>query len=225
MASALLRMGRIKGVKRPAIATPIPVPGSTPTVMLDAGANAEVQADWLVQFAQMGSIYARHRFDIDNPRVGLLSIGEEASKGDSLRKETHELLAVTPGINFIGNVEGRDIMSDELDVCVTDGFTGNVVLKTLEGGMKAVIAALLDAFSPEEFKPHADALMPALLPLYATLSPDTYGGAILLGVDGVCIIAHGSSSAEAIRNGIGVARDMIEHEITAEITAAIAATR
>jgi phosphate acyltransferase len=225
MASALLRMGRIKGVKRPAIATPIPVPGSTPTVLLDAGANAEVQADWLVQFAQMGSIYARHRFDIDNPRVGLLSIGEEATKGDSLRKETHELLARTPGINFIGNVEGRDIMSDELDVCVTDGFTGNVVLKTLEGGMKAVIGALLDAFSPEELKPHADSLMPALLPLYATLSPDTYGGAILLGVDGVCIIAHGSSSPEAIRNGIGVARDMIEHEITAEITAAIAATR
>ncbi len=225
MASALLRMGRIKGVKRPAIATPIPVPGSTPTVMLDAGANAEVQADWLVQFAQMGSIYARHRFDIDNPRVGLLSIGEEATKGDTLRKETHELLAVTPGINFIGNVEGRDIMSDELDVCVTDGFTGNVVLKTLEGGMKAVIGALLEAFSPEEFKPHADALMPALLPLYAALSPDTYGGAILLGVDGVCIIAHGSSNAEAIRNGIGVARDMITHEITAEITAAIAATR
>ena len=173
----------------------------------------------------MGSIYARHRFDIDNPRVGLLSIGEEATKGDSLRKETHELLARTPGINFIGNVEGRDIMSDELDVCVTDGFTGNVVLKTLEGGMKAVIGALLDAFSPEELKPHADSLMPALLPLYATLSPDTYGGAILLGVGGVCIIAHGSSSPEAIRNGIGVARDMIEHEITAEITAAIAATR
>jgi glycerol-3-phosphate acyltransferase PlsX len=224
MASALLRMGRIRGVKRPAIATPIPVPGSTPTVMLDAGANAEVQADWLVQFAQMGSIYARHRFDIDNPRVGLLSIGEEASKGDSLRKEAHELLAATPGINFIGNVEGRDIMSDELDVCVTDGFTGNVVLKTLEGGMKAVIGALLDAFSAEEYKPHADALMPALLPLYATLSPDTYGGAILLGVDGVCIITHGSSSAEAMRNGIGVARDMIDHEITAEIAAAIAST-
>jgi len=224
MASALLRMGRIKGVKRPAIATPIPVPGSTPTVMLDAGANAEVQADWLVQFAQMGSIYAHHRFDIDNPRVGLLSIGEEASKGDTLRKEAFELLAATSGINFIGNVEGRDIMSDELDVCVTDGFTGNVVLKTLEGGMKAVIGALLDAFSPAEYKPHADALMPALLPLYATLSPDTYGGAILLGVDGVCIISHGSSSAEAIRNGIGVARDMIEHEVTAEIAAAIAAT-
>jgi phosphate acyltransferase len=221
MAAALLRMGRISGVKRPAIATPIPVPGSTPTVMLDAGANAEVQAEWLVQFAQMGSIFARHRFDIDAPRVGLLSIGEEATKGDTLRKETHELLAVTPGINFIGNIEGRDIMSDDVDVCVTDGFTGNVVLKTLEGGMKTVIRALLDAFSPDEYKEHADALLPALLPLYATLSPDTYGGAILLGVDGVCIIAHGSSNAEAMRNGIGVARDMIEHDITAEISAAI----
>lgn len=225
MASALLRMGRIKGVKRPAIATPIPVPGSTPTVLLDAGANAEVQAEWLVQFGQMGSIFARHRFDIDNPRVGLLSIGEEATKGDSLRKETHALLAATPGINFIGNVEGRDIMSDEVDVCVTDGFTGNVVLKTLEGGMKTVISALLEAFDQPEFKEHADALMPALLPLYTSLSPDTYGGAILLGVDGVCIISHGSSSADAMRNGIGVARDMVEHNITAEITKAIAATR
>lgn len=225
MASALLRMGRIKGVKRPAIATPIPVPGSTPTVLLDAGANAEVQAEWLVQFGQMGSIFAHHRFGIENPRVGLLSIGEEASKGDSLRKETNELLAGTPGINFVGNVEGRDIMGTEVDVVVTDGFTGNVVLKTLEGGMKTVISALLEAFDAPEFKEHADALMPALLPLYTSLSPDTYGGAILLGVDGVCIISHGSSSADAIRNGIGVARDMVEHDITAEITAAIAATR
>ncbi|MEP1123086.1 MAG: phosphate acyltransferase PlsX [Ilumatobacter sp.] len=225
MAAALLRMGRIKGVKRPAIATPIPVPGSTPTVLLDAGANAEVQADWLVQFAQMGSIFARHRFDIANPRVGLLSIGEESTKGDSLRKETNELLAATPGIDFVGNVEGRDIMTDEIDVCVTDGFTGNVVLKTLEGGMKTVISALLEAFDAPEYKEHADALMPALLPLYTSLSPDTYGGAILLGVDGVCIISHGSSSADAMRNGIGVARDMVEHRITDEITTAIAATR
>ena len=221
MASALLRMGRIKGVNRPAIATPIPVPGTTPTVLLDAGANAEVQPDWLVQFGQMGSIYARHRFDIDNPRVGLLSIGEESTKGDQLRKDTHDLLAHTPGINFIGNVEGRDVMSDEVDVCVTDGFTGNVVLKTLEGGMKTVIAALLEAFSQDGYREHADALMPALLPLYTSLSPDTYGGAILLGVDGVCIIAHGSSSAEAIRNGIDVARDMVAHDMTAEIAAAI----
>ena len=223
MASALLRMGRISGVKRPAIATPIPVPGSTPTVLLDAGANAEVQPEWLVQFAAMGSVYARHRFDIPTPRVGLLSIGEEPGKGDTLRKEAYELLAAAPGIDFLGNVEGRDVMSDTVDVCVTDGFTGNVVLKTLEGGMKAVIAALLGAFAADEYREHADALMPALLPLYEQLSPDTYGGAILLGVDGVCIISHGSSSSTAIANAVRVARDMLEHDIVAELASAIAA--
>jgi len=224
MAAALLRMGRISGVKRPAIATPIPVPGSTPTVLLDAGANAEVQADWLVQFGLMGSVYARHRFGIDAPRVGLLSIGEEPGKGDSLRKEAYELLSQASHIDFVGNVEGRDVMSTNVDVCVTDGFTGNVVLKTLEGGMKAVVAALLDAFAAEEhYRPHADALMPALVPLYESLSPDTYGGAVLLGVDGVCIIAHGSSGPTAIANGIGVARDMVEHDVVSEIRAAIAA--
>ena len=116
MAAALLRMGRITGVKRPAVATPIPVPGSTPTVLLDAGANSEVQPEWLVQFAQMGSVYAHHRFGIDSPRVGLLSIGEEPGKGDSLRKETYELLCDAPASNFVGNVEGRDVMSADLDV-------------------------------------------------------------------------------------------------------------
>jgi phosphate acyltransferase len=224
MASALLRMGRIKGVSRPAIATPIPVPGAGPTVLLDAGANAEVQPEWLVQFAQMGSVYARHRFDIATPRVGLLSIGEEPGKGDTLRKEAHGLLAVAPGIEFIGNVEGRDVMTDTADVIVTDGFTGNVVLKTLEGAMTTVVAALLSAFAAEpHYKPHADALLPALLPLYETLDAETYGGAILLGVDGVCIISHGSSSQRAIRNGIEVAREMVEADIISEIRATVAA--
>ena len=223
MAAALLRMGRISGVKRPAIATPIPVPGATPTVLLDAGANSEVQAEWLVQFGLMGSVYAKHRFGIESPRVGLLSIGEEPGKGDTLRKEAYELFGAASDLNFVGNVEGRDVMSAELDVCVTDGFTGNVVLKTLEGGMKVVIKALLDAFAAEEhYQPHADALMPALVPLYETLSPDTYGGAVLLGVVVVCIIAHGSSSATAIANGIGVARDMVEHDMVGAIRSAIA---
>jgi glycerol-3-phosphate acyltransferase PlsX len=222
MASALLRMGRIKGVKRPAIATPIPVPGSTPTVLLDAGANAEVQAEWLVQFAQMGSIFAHHRFDVAAPRVGLLSIGEEASKGDALRKEAHDLLSSAPGFDFIGNVEGRDLMTTGLDVAVTDGFTGNVVLKTLEGALTTVMSALLAAFtSDDEYKTHAEALMPALLPLAEEMNPDTYGGAVLLGVDGVCVIAHGSSGATAMHNGIRVARDMVEHRIVDEIRAAI----
>jgi glycerol-3-phosphate acyltransferase PlsX len=183
-----------------------------------------VQPDWLVQFAQMGTVFARHRFDIADPRVGLLSIGEEPGKGDTLRKEAYELLVSAPGINFIGNVEGRDVMTDGVDVVVTDGFTGNVVLKTLEGGMKTVVRSLLAAFASEEhYKPHAEALLPALLPLYETLDPETYGGAILLGVDGVCIISHGSSSERAIVNGIQVAREMVEAEIVDEIRSAVAA--
>lgn len=224
MASALLRMGRVRGINRPAIATPIPVIGSTPTVLLDAGANADVQPEWLAQFAIMGSVYAHHRFHIDLPRVGLLSIGEEPGKGDSLRKETYPLLEALGGrqLNFIGNIEGRDLMADVADVAVTDGFTGNVALKSLEGGMKAVIGALLDAFgSTPEYQAAADTLMPALLPLYETLDPESYGGAALLGVDGVCIICHGSSSQRAISNAIGVAREMVEVDLVGDIAAAV----
>ena len=222
MAAALLRMGRIPGVNRPAIATVIPVPGSTPTILLDAGANAEVQAEWLVQFAQMGSVYARHRFGVARPRVGLLSIGEEPTKGTSLVKQAHGLLVDAAGIDFIGNVEGRDVMSDRVDVVVTDGFTGNVVLKTLEGSLKAVITALLGAFgSRPEYQAHADALLPALLPLYETMDPETYGGAILLGVEGVCIISHGSSSARAILNALRVAHELVEADVVGQLRAAV----
>jgi glycerol-3-phosphate acyltransferase PlsX len=228
MASALLRMGRIKGVNRPAIATIIPVPGGRPTVLLDAGANAEVSPEWLVQFAQMGSIFARHRFGLPEPAVGLLSIGEEPGKGDSLRKDAFELLsaaAESSDLNFIGNVEGRDVMADTADVIVTDGFTGNVVLKTLEGGLKAVIKALLEAFdSDPSYREPAAALLPALLPLYTQLDPETYGGAMLLGVDGVCIISHGSSSQRAVVNAIGVAREMVEANVVGEIANAIRPT-
>jgi phosphate acyltransferase len=222
MASALLRMGRIKGVARPAIATPIPVPGETPTVLLDAGANAECQPEWLVQFAQMGSVVARHRFGIDDPKVGLLSIGEESSKGNTLVKETHERLLSARSVRFVGNVEGRDIMTSAVDVVVTDGFTGNVVLKTLEGGVKAIVKALLDAFAAApEYKAPADALLPALLPLYDTLDPDTYGGAMLLGVDGVCIISHGSSRARAVVNAIKVGQEMVDADLVGRLRAAV----
>ena len=226
MASALLRMGRIKGVSRPAIAAPIPVLGApTPNLLLDAGANAEVQAEWLVQFAQMGSVYHRLRFDNPQPKVGLMSIGEEPGKGDTLRKEAYELLAAAQGITFVGNVEGRDMMTKAADVIVTDGFTGNVILKTLEGGMKALLRALLDAFgSKPEYQPHAEALLPALLPLHHELSPDTYGGAMLLGVDGVCIITHGSSNATAMSNAITLGYDMAARGVVDEIRTAIATT-
>jgi glycerol-3-phosphate acyltransferase PlsX len=224
MASALLRMGRIKGVMRPAIATPIPVPGGTPTVLLDAGANAECQAEWLVQFAQMGAVLARERYDIAAPKVGLLSIGEEAGKGNPLVKETHKLLhdAALGSAQFVGNVEGRDIMTDEVDVIVTDGFTGNVALKTLEGGMRALVNALFGVFAAsDEAKAAAEVLMPGLLPLYSQLDPDSYGGAMLLGVDGVCIISHGSSSATAIVNAVRVAADMVEHDVVGLLRSAI----
>lgn len=225
MASALLRMGRIKGVSRPAIATPLPVPGHAPNILLDAGANAEVQPEWLVQFAQMGSVYSRHRFGVAEPKVGLLSIGEEPGKGDTLRKQTYELLLKAPGINFIGNVEGRDTMLKTADVIVTDGFTGNVVLKTLEGGLKMLLNEILSAFASEpHYKPHADALLPALMPLYTQMSPDTYGGAMLLGVDGVCVISHGSSNATAMLNAIHVAREMVEGGVVEQLRAAIAAS-
>ena len=226
MASALLRMGRIKGVKRPAIATPIPVPGSTPTILLDAGANAECQAEWLVQFAQMGAVLARERYGIASPKVGLLSIGEEAGKGTPLVKETHALLADAPlgAARFVGNVEGRDIMTDEVDVIVTDGFTGTVTLKTLEGSLRALVTALFAVFGAnDEAKAAAEVLMPSLLPLYAQLDPDSYGGAMLLGVDGVCIISHGSSSATAIVNAVRVAADMVDHDVVGLLRSAISA--
>ena len=224
MASALLRMGRIKGVARPAIATPIPVPGSKPTVLLDAGANAECQPQWLVQFAQMGAVFARERYGIAEPRVGVLSIGEEASKGNPLVKETHALLA-EPGAlaradaRFIGNVEGRDIMTDHVDVVVTDGFTGNVALKTLEGGMRALVRGVLGALGES---PVADEAVAALMPLYASLDPDSTGGAMLLGVDGVCIISHGSSSATAVVNALRVASEMVEAGVVERLRSVVA---
>ena len=218
MGSALLRMGRLPGVSRPAIATPLPVPGSTPTVLLDAGANAECQAAWLVQFAQMGSTFATGRYGIERPRVGLLSIGEEATKGTTLVKEAHALLAAGAGVRFVGNVEGRDVLSDDVDVVVTDGFTGNVVLKTLEGAVKFVRDAVVGVMmSTEEAVKASEVLLPLLAPLASELDPDSYGGALLLGVDGVCIISHGSSSAKAMVNAVGVASDMVAQDLVGRL--------
>lgn len=227
MASALLRMRRLPGVARPAIATPIPVPGTTPTILLDAGANAECAAPWLVQFAQMGAVMAAERYGIANPRVGLLSIGEEATKGSTLVKEAHRLLsagALGATATFIGNVEGRDLMTDGVDVVVTDGFTGNVALKTLEGGMRFVVSKLLEVFgSTEAYRAAADVLLPALAPLAEELEPDSTGGAVLLGVGGVCIISHGSSSARAIVNAVRVGRDAVEADLVGKLREAVAA--
>lgn len=230
MAASLLRMKRLKGVNRPAIATMLPKPtGGTPNILVDAGANADCQPDWLLQFAQMGAVYSRTRNETENPRVGLLSIGEESSKGSQLVKETHALLADSAwqerlGATFIGNVEGRDLLTDEVDVIVTDGFTGNVALKTLEGTAKALVDALLAAFgSSEDAQKGAELLLPALTPLYKRLDPDNVGGAALLGTRGLTIISHGSSSANAIVHAIDVAHDLVQRDTVGQVGDAIAA--
>ena len=215
MASALLRMGRIKGVSRPAVATPLPIPNTTPTVLLDAGANAECQASWLVQFAQMGSAYARVRYGLDEPRVGLLSIGEESSKGTSLVKEAHGLLTEVGAIRFIGNVEGRDLLTDDVDVVVTDGFSGNVALKSLEGALRCLSDAV-EATLPAE-------AWATVAPVLEALDPEAYGGAMLLGVEGVCLIGHGASTATAVANGIAVAAELVRIDLLAALRNAVAA--
>jgi phosphate acyltransferase len=223
MASALLRMGRIRGVSRPAIAAPLPVPGETPTVLLDAGANAECQPEWLVQFAQMGTVFSRQRFGIAKPRVGLLSIGEEASKGSSFVKEVHHLLEGAPGVHFIGNIEGHLVATDAVDVVVTDGFSGNVVLKTLEGGLEVILGVIRAGLaSTADTRAAGEVLAPVLEPLFDFMGPETTGGAILLGVDGVCIISHGRSSARAVTNAIGLAREMVVGDIVGGLRSAIA---
>ena len=209
MASALLRLGRLPGVLRPCIATPIPNPGRAPSTMVDAGANADSSPEMLVQFAKLGAAFASARFDIGSPTVGLLSIGEEATKGSTLVKGAHGLLASDPGVNFFGNVEGRDLIPSPVDVIVTDGFTGNVALKTLEGALKFVFATMLETIDTNDATRAAGReLAPYLMPMVNTLTPDYQGGAMLLGLNGVCVISHGASNATAIMNALRVAAEM-----------------
>ena len=209
MASALLRMGRLPGVVRPCIATPIPNPGRTPTVLVDAGANAECTPEMLVQFAQMAATFSRAHYGVADPRVGLLSIGEESTKGSPLVKETHQLLAATEGLNFAGNVEGRDLIPSPVDVVVTDGFTGNVALKTLEGALKYLFATVLGVIDTnDETRAAGQVLLEYLAPAAAALTPENQGGAMLLGLEGICVISHGSSNATAIMNALRIASEM-----------------
>jgi glycerol-3-phosphate acyltransferase PlsX len=223
MGAALLRMGRLKGVHRPCIATPLPRPGRAPGVFVDAGANAECSAAMLLQFAQMASAFSSARFGIAEPTVGLLSIGEEPSKGTPLVKEAHALLAEAGSrITFFGNVEGRDLLDSPVDVVVTDGFTGNVALKTLEGCLSFMMDKVLGVFAiDEETRAAADVLLPHLAPIVAELDPEGAGGAMLLGLDGVCIISHGSSSATAIKNAVAVGNDLAAAGITEALRLAI----
>jgi glycerol-3-phosphate acyltransferase PlsX len=222
MASALLRMGRLPGVHRPCIVTPIPNPDRTPVVLVDAGANAECTPEMLVQFAQMASTYVTSRYGVLAPKIGLLSIGEEATKGNSLVKATHELLRDMTTLNFVGNVEGRDFIPSPVDVIVTDGFTGNVALKTLEGALKFVFSAVLEAIGTNDrTKAAGDVLLEHLWPVASQLTPESQGGAMLLGVQGICIISHGSSNATAIMNALRVADEVDKGEVVAKLASTI----
>jgi glycerol-3-phosphate acyltransferase PlsX len=222
MASALLRMGRLPGVVRPCIATPLPRPGLSPAVLVDAGANAECTPAMLVQFALMGAAYVAARFGTAAPTVGLLSIGEEPTKGTPLVKETHGLLGAAatgpePAFEFVGNLEGRDLLPAPADVIVTDGFTGNVALKALEGSLRFLFDVMLGVFGTnDETRAAGDVLLPYVLPLAAQFEPENTGGAMLLGIDGVCVISHGSSNATAMVNAVKVAyecatRGLVDH--------------
>jgi phosphate acyltransferase len=222
MASALLRMGRLPGVVRPCIATPLPRLGRTPAVLVDAGANSECTAAMLVQFAEMGAAYVSARFGTTSPTVGLLSIGEEPTKGTPLVKETHGLLQSEPGFDFVGNLEGRDLLPSPADVVVTDGFTGNVALKTLEGSLRFIFDTLLGVFGTDEAtKQAAEVLLPYILPVAAELEPENTGGAMLLGTDGVCVISHGSSNATAVMNAILVAHECAARGLVDQVAAAV----
>ena len=225
MASALLRMGRLPGVLRPCIATPLPRLGRTPAVLVDAGANAECTALMLVQFAQMGAAYVSARFGTESPCVGLLSIGEEPTKGTPLVKETHGLLAeaATAGeFEFVGNLEGRDLLPSPADVVVTDGFTGNVTLKTLEGSLRFLFDTLLGVFGTDDAtREAAGVLLPHLLPLAAQFEPENTGGAMLLGTAGVCVISHGSSSATAMMNAVLVGHECASGGLVDHVASAI----
>jgi glycerol-3-phosphate acyltransferase PlsX len=222
MAAALLRFGRIKGVHRPAIAIPMPVIGEDRIQLLvDAGATVDPEPEWLVEWAELAREYARVRLGVDEPTVALLSNGEEPGKGDALRKQASVLFADVKG--FTGNVEGRDLMRRGADVIVTDGFTGNIALKTLEGALMG-IAGLVFGVVDEPSAPwaeHADAFKVRLLEAAAPLIPDNTGGGLLLGVKGVCIISHGSSSAGAIVNAIRVARDCVHDDVVDRLTQAV----
>ena len=210
LAAAAIVIGRIKGVTRPAIATVFPTPG-TPTLVLDSGANPVVNAEQIAQFGIMGSVAAETLFGVNHPRVGLLSIGEEKGKGRELERAAYELLESGP-VRFVGNLEGRDIATDKADVIVTDGFTGNIFLKTTEGAVELVSRYFREALATldDDFQSQVAS---ALAEVKAHLDYETYGGAQLLGVKSVVVIAHGSSSRLAIANALAVARDAADHNL------------
>jgi glycerol-3-phosphate acyltransferase PlsX len=218
LAAGLVLLRRVPGVRRPAIAVPVPA-RKGPSILIDAGANADCRAEHLLQFATMGAVFAEEILGIARPSVRLLSIGEEPEKGNQLTLEAHALLSASD-LDFRGNAEGRDILEGAADVLVSDGFTGNVALKAVEG----TIRTLLDSLREEITATNAGSLgglliRPAARRLRARLDPDTYGGAYLLGLRGLVVIAHGNSSATAVANAIRLAARGVENDVVGRLAA------
>jgi glycerol-3-phosphate acyltransferase PlsX len=218
LAAGLVELRRIPGVLRPAIAVPIPAKNG-PSVLLDAGANADARPEQLLQFATMGAVFAEEILGLKRPTVRLLSIGEEEEKGNQLTLEAHALLRESE-LNFQGNCEGRDILRGAADVVVTDGFTGNVVLKTLEGTIRTILEGLRDEImATTRGKVGGLMIRPAARRLRHRLDPDTYGGAYLLGLRGLAVVAHGNSSPRAIENAIRLAARGVDNKVVERLEA------
>jgi glycerol-3-phosphate acyltransferase PlsX len=222
MASALMVLGAVPGVERPAIAVVMPTLTGR-VVMLDVGANVDCKARHLLQFAIMGHVYARDALELPAPRIGLLSIGEEESKGNELTREAFKALGVEGGLNFLGNVEGRDVFSGTADVVVCDGFTGNVALKISEGLADALFHLLREELQRDIVARAGSVLLvPAFRRFRRRVDYSEWGGAPLLGVDGVCVISHGRSTAKAIKNAVRVAAGCVKSGVVAHIREGIA---
>jgi phosphate acyltransferase len=218
LATGLVHLRRVPGVRRPAIAVPIPA-RKGPSVLIDAGANADCRAEHLLQFATMGAVFAEEILGIAAPSVRLLSIGEEPEKGNQLTLEAHELLAASD-LDFRGNAEGRDVLEGAADVLVTDGFTGNVALKAVEGTIRTLLDSLREEITASTAGTIGGFLIrPAARRLRKRLDPDTYGGAYLLGLRGLAVIAHGNSSPTAIANAIRLAARGVDHDVVGRLAA------
>ncbi len=225
MAAARCEFGLAKGVQRPAIAQVFPNRKSG-TVVLDLGANVDCKIDYLVQFGIMGSVYASAVLNLAEPKVGLLSIGSEDTKGSEFSRRVLAAMREDPTMNFVGNVEGRDVFKGDVDVVVCDGFVGNIVLKITEGVAETVMGMLKDAFSSSVLSKTGAALVrPSLRRLKKQMDYSEYGGAILLGVNGVCVICHGGSTAKAIRNALKRAYEFTESDIVEQIAERMEARR
>jgi glycerol-3-phosphate acyltransferase PlsX len=221
MGLAMRTLGRIKGIERPAIATVFPITTGGGTVLLDAGANVDCSPENLLQFALMGNEFARGVLGVRQPRVAVLSIGEESSKGNQVTKEAAALLGAAD-LRFIGNIEGGRLFSGDADVIVCDGFVGNVTLKVAEGTAEAVQAILSREFRASPFRMMLGRLCkPVFAALKQRTDYDQYGGAPLLGVNGVAIISHGRSNSKAIYSAIRVADEAVKHNMVCRISAAV----